>query len=747
MARITGGPRGDVLGGSAGADVIFGLGGDDTLQGDFGDDRLLGGDGNDSVRALADDGDDTIRGEAGDDRIEIFANGGDVVDGGDGVDTLEVLGVTQALDIDLSTNQTTVGTLPGGATFRRMEAIYVLASDEADRIIGGVGRDTIFAGSGDNTLAGGDGDDLIGGGVHVDLIEGGDGRDSLYGAAGQDTVLGGGGNDTIGKYEADAADSLDGGDGVDLIEIRLAPGETAAQVIDLTTNQTVAATLSDGTSFERFERIDFTGGGGDDVVTGSARTDILRTSRGQDRLLGGDGNDRFFDSALSDDDGGDSLDGGAGVDLLTINSRGRFVATTIDLTDNRITAYVTADGTSYVRFERLSLLGGEGGDDATGGRLADDLAGYGGADSLAGGKGDDTLSGGEGADTLLGGDGRDSLVSRNDAGDADSIDGGAGLDTLTLDYGRSGVAVTLDLGDPGAPQTLADGTTITGVERLNFIGGSGSDDVRGGDRDDTLAGGGGPDTLSGGAGDDYIVGGIGPNALSGDRGDDYLVARINPGTAWTIDGGSGEDTLFLDLSGMNPTPLIDLRPDADGVVTLKYGTTVAGVESYFAIGALSNDSIVSGAGDDTLNGYFGDDILRGGGGDDRLDGGFGEDTLFGGGGADRFRLDRRSGPDSDTVADFSSSSAGDRIEIDAVDYGLRIGQGLLADGSLDADYLVVGAAATADHAQFVFDASTGTLFHDEDGAGARAAELVARFVIPDGQDPATFLSAEDFAVL
>ena len=48
---ITGGPRADRLGGSAGSDLVCGLGGDDRITGGTGRDRLLGGDGDDAIDA------------------------------------------------------------------------------------------------------------------------------------------------------------------------------------------------------------------------------------------------------------------------------------------------------------------------------------------------------------------------------------------------------------------------------------------------------------------------------------------------------------------------------------------------------------------------------------------------------------------------------------------------------------------------------------------------------------------------
>ena len=93
--------------GSGGADTLIGGNGDDLLIGDAvgchrtasasgGDDRLSGGDGNDTARigdahASGDNGrggNDRLFGEAGDDVLHSGGGAFDIMDGGDGVDTV-----------------------------------------------------------------------------------------------------------------------------------------------------------------------------------------------------------------------------------------------------------------------------------------------------------------------------------------------------------------------------------------------------------------------------------------------------------------------------------------------------------------------------------------------------------------------------------------------------------------------------------------------------------------------------------
>jgi hypothetical protein len=97
--------------GSAGNDILIadttnnvsisGGAGRDTITGGAGNDALLGGDGNDLITAGA--GNDTITAGAGDDTIVFAANytTGDVVNGGDGIDTLSLTSATNTGTINV----------------------------------------------------------------------------------------------------------------------------------------------------------------------------------------------------------------------------------------------------------------------------------------------------------------------------------------------------------------------------------------------------------------------------------------------------------------------------------------------------------------------------------------------------------------------------------------------------------------------------------------------------------------------
>ncbi len=84
-----------------------------------------------------------------------------------------------------------------------------------------------------------------------------------------------------------------------------------------------------------------------------------------------------------------------------------------------------------------------------------------------------------------------------------------------------------------------------------LTGTNGSDLLTGGDGNDTLNGGAGIDILFGGDDSDILNGGSGSDLVSGDSGQDTLVYRKaeNAGSLDIYDGGSGNDTLRLELTG------------------------------------------------------------------------------------------------------------------------------------------------------------------------------------------------------
>jgi Ca2+-binding RTX toxin-like protein len=305
--------------------------------------------------------------------------------------------------------------------------------DGTDTIYGGAGNDTIDGGAdsdylmggtlfltpnetgtGDDTINGGAGDDLIYGQDGNDTLSGDDGKDAVYGGAGVNTLAGGAGNDTL--YSASAGDVLDGGSTGETVnngDIAALDRSTTSAALTLSLDAGAGGatiTLADGTQLSNIERLEFTGGSGDDTVSGLTSgqyADVLQGGGGVDRLQGGGGADQIYGGA-----GNDIADGGADGDQL-------YGGNTTSQTE-------TGTGDDELR-------GGDGNDDIRGQDGNDRLFGDAGTDTIYGGAGNDTIDGGADSDYLMGGT---LFLTPNETGTGDdTINGGAGNDII---YGQDG---------------------------------------------------------------------------------------------------------------------------------------------------------------------------------------------------------------------------------------------------------------------------------------------------------------------
>ena len=221
---LNGSSQNDTLIGSNQNDEISGGAGDDRLSGASGADGLDGGDGIDTVDYSASTsrisvnlttgiglggdahGDsftnieniigtnstftDFLTGNAGDNVI-VGLGGGDQIDGGDGIDTVDYSASTSRISVNLTTGIGLGGDAQGDS-FTNIENIIGTNSTLTDFLTGNAG---------DNVIAG------LGGG---DQINGKAGDDTLIGGSGQDTFFfdAGFGEDTITDFEDDI-DTLD----------------------------------------------------------------------------------------------------------------------------------------------------------------------------------------------------------------------------------------------------------------------------------------------------------------------------------------------------------------------------------------------------------------------------------------------------------------------------------------------------------------------------------------------------------
>lgn len=306
----------DVICGGKGKDLISGGGGNDTVIGGAGKDRIGGADGND--RVLGGTGNDTVVEAAGDDKLA----------GGDGKDLLTYVNVTVGITVDGAT-----ATITGAGNDEYGQFELVRGTTQVDTMTGGPAKDAFDGLRGADTITGGGGEDLLIG--HDATLRGGAGGDILepyggtaygegdvdllrlrkgatgHGGVGNDHIdfgKGGGsgfgeaGNDLFGLVSRKTGGRIDGGKGANGLNlqkvktgalINLAAGTARWKGGDLTLARLNLVRGSRGD-----DRITGTGGrdyldgkAGDDVLRGLGDNDLLSGSKGFDRADGGPGGD------------------------------------------------------------------------------------------------------------------------------------------------------------------------------------------------------------------------------------------------------------------------------------------------------------------------------------------------------------------------------------------------------------------------------------------------------------------------
>ncbi|GIT89999.1 hypothetical protein JANAI62_05180 [Jannaschia pagri] len=618
---------------------------------------------------------------------DVAAQAGLDLDGGSGIDTLDLQRVSSAVTATLD------GGTIGSLTYRRFE--NVIGTEFADNlqgnsgvnvIEGGKGNDTLNGGGGRDTLRGGDGEDLIrNGGTGTGLFDGGAGDDTLIGndrnqafvgGAGADVIEGRGGNqDRIDYSGSDAAVNVRLNGAAATVSGGHADGDTITGVEHIT-----------GSNFDdvlesRNNKVTIEGLDGDDVIKGAFNSDRLVGGRGDDTLIGeGQTDTAVYSGNRSDYVIGRTAAGQVAVgDLRTTDA-----AEGVDVLDS-IERLQFADGT-------VSLSA-----------VIDDAI-------ILGTSGSETIAAPAGATQVFGFGGSDRIVA---SAVGQSFDGGLGFDTVSLAEATEGATVRLT--NQSLNTGFAAGSTFESVEAL--IGSAFSDDLRGdggvnniagGAGDDTLSGGDDRDRLSGGADNDRVLGGDGDDTLSGDAGLDRLEGGegndgINGGANNdTLIGGLGDDTLFGGTGsdtalyvGLSSGVLVSLESgfasggggnDVLGSIENVFGSAHAdrifgsnakGERLDGSLGADElhgldgRDTLLGGADNDSLFGGDDVDVLLGQGGDDRIEGGGGRDFMTGGAGADNFVF--RSIDDTgvgrfrrDEVRDFDGTE-GDKINLFLID--------------------------------------------------------------------------------
>jgi Ca2+-binding RTX toxin-like protein len=437
----------------------------------------------------------------------------------------------------------------------------------------GEGSDTVLAGT-SYTLAAGSEIEFLRANTTAGLtLTGNEFANTITGNAGNDTLIGGGGDDTFVATAGDGNDIYNGGTGIDTYDLSQT---LAAATVSLAAG--TATSLQTGTdTLIAIENV--IGGGGNDLIVGSAVANILSGGAGDDNLKASGGDDTLFGGAGNDVlDGGtgaDTMSGGTGDDIYLVDNVGDIVVEAFgegnDTVNTTLNSYTLGANVENLKFT------GTGNFIGTGNTLAN---------AINGGAGDDMLDDGGvgGVDKLTGGAGNDTYVVRN-TGD------------LVVEGALSGGIDTVDT-------TLASYTLGANVENLTFIG-TGSFAGNGNALDNTIIGGAGADKLNGGAGNDIMAGGAGDDV--------YFVDSI--GDVVTEQLGEGTDTVNTTLNSYSLAALGNVE-----------NLSFTGASAFTGTGNAAANVITGGAGNDTLDGGDGNDTLIGGLGADTMTGGAGDDT-------------------------------------------------------------------------------------------------------------------------
>lgn len=342
-------------------------------------------------------GSDTTTGTSSSDRLGAYGGGIDTLDGQGGDDTLEAITAGSVLIGGAGTDKAVLYRTSETRSFK-LDLSLAQQTLVDDTSLSGIERVDFRSGSGADTLIGG---------AYDDRLHGGDGNDVLDGGKGDDTIEAGAGNDTVYSRIGSGASSMDGGADIDFIVIDRT-NLTDAMTVNLAVDPAIRVfhVLADGSSFGRFERMEFRAGSGADTIAGAALDDALFGGGGGDTLTGNGGHDRLDGGA-----GADKLTGGAGNDTYVVDASDTVIEAARGGRDMvlasgnyRLAAGVEVEvlkATSPTSTAGLHLTGNEFGNEIGGTRGANVLQGLGGNDKLAGGLGNDVLTGGAARDAFV----------------------------------------------------------------------------------------------------------------------------------------------------------------------------------------------------------------------------------------------------------------------------------------------------------------------------------------------------------
>ncbi|ABG33448.1 iron-regulated protein frpC [Roseobacter denitrificans] len=271
------------------------------------------------------------------------------LDGGDGIDTLDLSQVDSGIKVDLAAGK-----------------LAHSKAENFENVIGTEYQDLLRGDAQDNVISGLGGDDQLGGRA---------GNDTLIGNKGNDKVFGGDGDDLLIWNNGDGSDLMHGGNGYDRLQVNF---DTDLVNDDLQNKDVAEFSVADiGLQFARTEV-------NDQSEAGLFQLDVRNIEVLETNFGGGDDAAVIKDNILKRIEL--ELDGGDGVDLLDLSDAAS--AVTVDLAAGTITD--GANTSTAINFENV-----------TGTDFNDTIIGNDQDNVIRGGAGNDVMSGGAGADTFV----------------------------------------------------------------------------------------------------------------------------------------------------------------------------------------------------------------------------------------------------------------------------------------------------------------------------------------------------------
>ena len=583
----------DILVGGADDDVIYGGGGDDHIDGGAGVDDIHGEKGHD--RILGGSGNDTISGGEG---MDIIFGDRIVNKGMDVADPFFALGMSQNTDafsqefVDAQfKNGSSITTQIAQSEFeidikeldkKGTEIInkHIASTDTSvdygnDTINGNEGNDLIFGDDGANGSSGG-----------ADIINGGIGNDIINGEGGNDTIKGGIDNDII--YGGDGNDIIDGGAGNDSLYGDRGATDYATKKVE----------------------------GKDEVDAGK----LLNSGNGKNSLVFGDNlglHGVIYENAKSKTEGGnDKITTGPGMDF--VDGQGGNDKVVVNLMGESSVGYANVTNSGQGDLDQLVVEGTETDDNLLMRRSKDEKLGF--IALLPQTADENNLSLNTNIERVnftaaiknvnLNANGGNDTIVVDGTAETTNIDGGAGSDTIQvgqlynsdrkyLNGLDSDPAMVQPVDEFGTVETneekyLSDGVTantilnvdgnidrdifvsLNNVGKLNMAGGKGNDDFS-------------------------IYGFLNKDGKAIARG------------SMSLDGGLGNDALFVRGTDGDDTVIIDKKGTLSNVVSVK----TAGIETS-TFDAAAGDDLYNVIGNNegevhSLNGGKGNDTFSIGG--------------------------------------------------------------------------------------------------------------------------------------